>query len=78
MCKVRITKEEVYTEHKLGSSWQAGAAPGLQIQWGVRSIPGGFDSHLLPPTEAREVSLAFLFGVPGIGNSLTVKLSCGA
>jgi hypothetical protein len=34
-----------------GSAKLTGGAPGLQIRCGaVRAVPGGFDSHALPPT----------------------------
>ena len=34
-----------------GSAKLTGGAPGLQIRCGaVKAVPGGFDSHALPPT----------------------------
>ncbi len=34
-----------------GGSWGLGAFLGLQIQWSASEVDGGFDSHILPPTQ---------------------------
>jgi len=39
-----------------------GGPPGLQNQpWGVKSIPGEFDSHTLPPDKSRLPGFGSLF-----------------
>ena len=39
-----------------GSAKLTGGAPGLQIRCGaVRAVPGGFDSHALPPLVYRGI-----------------------
>ncbi len=38
-----------------GSAKLTGGAPGLQIRCGaVKAVPGGFDSHALPPSPQNE------------------------
>ncbi len=38
-----------------GSAKLTGGAPGLQIRCGaVKAVPGGFDSHALPPPKASK------------------------
>ncbi len=39
-----------------GSTSVAGGLPGLQNRWGgMRNLPGGFDSHVLPPIKIENV-----------------------
>ena len=56
MLSLALTAAKLNMQHMSNNIWGglvAGAAPGLQSHGGALAVPGGFDSHAIPPYYAR-------------------------